>query len=486
MTPQRREQLGESPLGCLSQALAAKVGPDRFDVWFRRSCLVESVENELRVSAASQFVIDSIRRLFDPILKELAQERGLSGLSYAVSKPSQFGAAQSTSQSATQAASNASVPVAASNASPLAVAAGGYKTASSNENGAAARPNGTRRPIALPQIISGPHNQMAFAAALQVAQNPGSCSPLYIYGPTGSGKTWMMRAIHQAVSERREFRSLSISAEQFTTGFLEALQRTGMPNFRAKHRDVDFLLLDDVHFLAGKRATIVELIATIDSLGASGKQMIFTSTRPPSELMELGAELSARLGSGLVCPVEYAFGDSKRLLIEQLARQKQLELPHETVSMMAEELPGDARQLSGAIHRLVGLKLAGVEVRSTDEARRYLDDLVQISAPSIGMDEIENAVCETFGIDRDQLRSASKNRQFSQPRMLAMWLARRKTRAALSEIGEYFGGRRHSTVATAQRTVDQWLKADRLVGSSRRSLKISDAVRRIERRLSCG
>lgn len=467
MTPQRREQFGDDALGSLSQALAAKVGPDRFDLWFGRACQVTKADGALQVAGPSQFVIDSIRRLFDSQLRELASELGLSGLQYAVCKPS-----------ASPAPESQPVAVSVSSSNPVS-----KPTANAIES---ANRQVERRPISFPQIVSGPHNQMAMAAALQVAQVPGSCSPLYLYGPTGSGKSWLLRCMHQAIVDRREHRSLYISAEQFTTSFLEALQRTGMPSFRAKHRDVDFFFLDDVHFLAGKRATVVELISTIDSLCTAGKQLIFTSNRPPAELSELGAELSTRLGSGLVCPVEYSYGEAKRNLIQQLARQKQLELSNEIAAMLAEDLPGDARQLSGAIHRLVGLKLAGVEVRTVEDARRSLDDLIQIAVPSVGMDAIEDAVCETFGIDREQLRSTSKTRQYSQPRMLAMWLARRKTRAALSEIGEYFGGRRHSTVATAQRTVDQWLESDRVVGSSRRSLRISDAVRRIERRLSCG
>ncbi|MCA9105153.1 MAG: AAA family ATPase [Planctomycetales bacterium] len=477
MTPQRYEQHSESGIDEFRAALAERIGVDRYELWFERFQSPRLEEGQLVVSASDSYTLSSISRLFERTLHELLTQTGLAAerIRFRVEATVAGASAQPSTPTASTDSTRSAKPT-----DPRRAAGSGLRISAES-----AEP--VERPLPLlSDVVTGPHNQMAVVAAQQVAHQPGTCSPLYIYGPTGSGKSWLLRSIAHSIFRQRAHRCLSISAEQFVTGYIEALQGSGMPSFRAKHRDVDVLLIDDVHFVAGKRATIGELINTIDRLCDTGRQVIVTSTRPPAELTELGPDLSARLGAGLVCSIDFPQGDAKRQLIERLAASKGLKIPAPIVDMMADELAGDARQLSGAVHRLIGLKLAGAEVTSVDEARRQLEDLVPIAAACVGMSEIEDAVCETFGINRELLRSSSKSRQCSQPRMLAMWLARRMTRAALSEIGDYFGGRRHSTVATAQRTVDGWLKNDRVVGTMHRSLRVTDAVRRIERRLACG
>ncbi|MEZ6108704.1 MAG: DnaA/Hda family protein [Pirellulaceae bacterium] len=182
---------------------------------------------------------------------------------------------------------------------------------------------------------------MAVVAAQQVAHQPGTCSPLYIYGPLAPSRGSSVRSLIRFFANGAH-RCLSISAEQFVTGYIEALQGSGMPSFRAKHRDVDVLLID-VHFVAGKRATTGELINTIDRSWRHGRQVIVTSTRPPAELTELGPDLSARLGAGLVCSIDFPQGDAKRQLIERLAAPSGLKIPAPIVDMMADELAGDAQ-----------------------------------------------------------------------------------------------------------------------------------------------
>lgn len=478
MTPLTKSSNIEASLRC---ELAARLGSERFELWFDRFNSPRIEDENCVVLAPSRFLAEQLRRSFHADLEAICHQVG-SGLKlvYRVDAALNEDSSNSPLFSPESTRSETTASPAASTASPTTSrhAAAVNSTTTGNVDRASLAP--------LDQLVAGEHNRIALAAARHVTEHPGAVTPLFIHGATGTGKTRLLQAIHEQVLRGRRYRSLSVSAEQFMTSFLEALHGRGMPSFRAKHRDLDLLIVDDLHFLCGKRTTLIEFQNRLDQLLQAGRQVIVTANRPPAELPELGPELVGRLASGLVCGLEQATGESKRTLVRDLAREKGIETSEQVVSLIETEVSGDARHLAGALNRLVGLRLAGLDVTDAELVRRHLADLFQPTHTTFGIQEIENAVCETFGIDRSSLRSSSKSRQCSQPRMLAMWLARRHTRAALSEIGDHFGGRRHSTVATAQRTVESWLEGDRPVGSVHRTFKISDAIRRIERRLASG
>lgn len=490
MTRQGRDHEMESVAESLRRELIGRIGSERFDLWFGRFGSPRLVADELQVIAPDRFSLERIRRQFDAELRSVSSTLGSAhGIRYRVDVPTPLLTSVSSAAPLSptgDAGDSAGIERNRRPVDPMSAVRVESRSAADSRSSAESPAKPTTVVDELDDYVAGPHNRLAVAGALEVLRKPGSCTPMFVCGPTGSGKSWLLRAIHARVLRERRFRSVSITSEQFTTGFLEALQGRGLPSFRAKHRDTDLLLLDDVQFFSGKRATLVELLATIDRLIADGRQLVVTSNRLPAELTELGPELAARLGSGLVCTVDHPVGEAKRELIRRMATRKELQLEESVLDLLEREIPGDARRISGAIHRLAALRMTGSPIDDPAGLRPHLSDLLQAGPATVGMHEIEEAVCETFGIDRATLRSSSKTRQSSQPRMLAMFLARRMTRAALSEIGDYFGGRRHSTVATAQRTVEQWMADDRTVGSMSRTLRVSEAIRRIERRLRCG
>ncbi len=277
-----------------------------------------------------------------------------------------------------------------------------------------------------------------------------------------------------------------LSAEQFTTFFVEALRGSGLPNFRRKYRAVDVLVIDDLQFLAGKRATLVELLHTIDALLREGRQLVFAADRAPAELIKLGPELTTRLSGGMVCQVELPDAPTRFGLAHHFARRLEIELPDDVAEFVAARVTTGAREIGGAIKRLHAAgRMFGRPV-DLPAAEESLAELLHSGRKAIRLSDIEAAVCDTFGLPTDSLQSERRSKNVSAPRMLAMWLARRHTRAGLSEIGQYFGRRSHSTVISAQKRVDDWMTQQSEVVVANSPCKVDEALRRVELRLRVG
>ncbi|MFM8251100.1 MAG: DnaA ATPase domain-containing protein, partial [Planctomycetota bacterium] len=268
--------------------------------------------------------------------------------------------------------------------------------------------------------------------------------------------------------------------------FLEALQGSGLPSFRRKYRDVDMLVIDDVQFFVGKTATINEFQSTIDALRRQGKQVVIAADRPPAELRGLGPELIARLSEGTSCQVDGADVTMRREIAARAAQRLQLAIPTEVLGMLSEQLTGDVRFLLGAINRLGASSEALKQPITSDFAFSVLADLFRATRRVVRLADIERAVCNVFGIETQSLQSDRKIRTVSQPRMLAMWLARKHTRSALSEIGSYFGLRSHTSVISAQRRVERLLTTRDANQVQRLECSFVEAVRRVELQLRTG
>lgn len=336
-------------------------------------------------------------------------------------------------------------------------------------------------------FITGPSNQLARTSAEMVVMSPGVLSPLVFCGSTGVGKTHLMEAIWTAF--RRQSKSVSavyLAAEQFTSAYLEALRGSGLPSFRRKYRGVDVLLIDDLQFFVGKKATQVELLYTIDTLQRDGRQLVFAASAPPRELQNLEPDLVSRLDSGVVCRIEPPEYETRLEIVAQCAQRIQVRLPEEVRQFVATHFRHHARELSGAVCRLHAAVCATGEPLTVDFARQVLADMLAARQQVIQLADIRKAVCEVFQIDAAGLCGPGKSRQLSYPRMLAMWLARKYTRAALSEIGEFFGRRSHSTVISAQKQVDRWLTQGRVLRLAGTVWNPEEAIRRVEKYLRVG
>ncbi|QDU96113.1 DnaA ATPase domain-containing protein [Lignipirellula cremea] len=455
----------------LSEDLAARIGAERFDVWFGQSARLIYENGEFLVAADDPFTLDRVKHSFRQELLETARAilSENAGVAYrVVPAPAQPDVAPVVEAPHKAAAPEVVRPV-ITNEPP------------------ARRPGVPRQRRTLEGFACCRENQLARSAVQMAMEGHGSISPLFLYGPTGCGKTHLLEAL--AAQTRRSGQSkrvVMLSAEQFTCQFLEALQGSGLPSFRRKYRDLGMLLIDDVQFFSGKRATIVELLHTIDTISRANNQLVLTSDRSPSELVGLGPEFVARTAGGLVASVGYPDAAARLEILQSLSRERQLEAPANVLQLMADRLEGDVRQLSGAMNRLQASAHAHGEPITMALAESELEEAFRGSCRRVRLKDVERAVCEVFDLDPKTLHSAKRAKSVSHPRMLAMWLARKYTRAAFSEIGEYFGRRSHSTVISAANKVDSWVEAEGVIDLARGQCRVNDALRRVEALLRTG
>jgi chromosomal replication initiator protein len=259
-----------------------------------------------------------------------------------------------------------------------------------------------------------------------------------------------------------------------------------LPSFRRKYRSLDLFILDDIQFFTGKKATVSELLHTIDSLMRSGRQLVLAADRPPAQLEGLGPELTSRLSGGMVCRLDAPGYVTRREIVRSYAEKRHMQLPDEVQDFVAARLTDNVRELFGAVNRLQATSQAMGQPITAPMAEAALADLILHSGRVVQLDDIEKAVCHVFGLQPASLRSQRKGKAVSHPRMLAMWLARKHTRSALSEIGDFFGRRSHTTVISAHKRVNTWLTGGDRVELADQNWHIEEAIRRVEEKLRAG
>jgi len=246
-----------------------------------------------------------------------------------------------------------------------------------------------------------------------------------------------------------------------------------------KHRGLDLLMIDNVHQLVGKARTVEELLHTLDALDAEGATVVLTSDRAPHELRELGPELVSRLAAGVTAELRLPSAPMRCELVRRAAAARGIAIPDAAVERLGVSLVGGAREVAGAINKLELRTLTYGDPIDELTVERVADEINRVATPPVKLADIQRAVCGVFGVDAASLCSARRTKNVTEPRMLAMWLARRLTGSAWSEIGDHFGRRSHSTVIAAHRRVERMLAGPRglrlAVGGD-----VHDAIRRVE------
>lgn len=458
-------------VSALCKALAGRVGTELFEMWFASGAEFRLNGRTLHLIAPDSFTRERMRRSLRDDVKAVAA----AILGFEPELIFELRTADATASSR-----QLELPLLPAESAAPTAKLPGVTPAGETADAVETRP--ARRPFAkLEDYVVGDGNRLAHAAALNALARLGQVSPLLFFGPTGVGKTHLLEGIwRHARQTSRVRRVIYLTAEQFTTQFVDALKGAGLPSFRGKHRDVDLLLLDDVQFFAGKQSTLVELLYTIDTLQRAGRQLVFTADRPPAELRGLGPELTARLTGGLVCGIEAAGFSTRREILGQIAARLEIAAPVEVLEFLAGKLPGDARQLTGALHRLQASSEALGQTINLAFAQTALADLFQATRRAVRLADIVGAVCDVFGLEPDQMQTTSKAAAVTHPRMLAMFLARKYTRSALSEIGKFFGRRSHSTVLSAEDKVQEWLADGKTLCVAHGQCSAEEAVRRVE------
>lgn len=351
---------------------------------------------------------------------------------------------------------------------------------------APANPPAPGRPLRrLEDFVAGPGNRLALAAAAELVHAGGSSfNPLVIQGGTGLGKTHLLEGIAAAFRARNPGRRVvSITAEAFTNGFLDAMRHGTLTAFRSKYRGAGALLVDDVHFLAAKKATQDEFLHTFNALVAAGVPIVLTADNHPRQIPKLSDELATRFLGGMVVRVEAPDPATRRAILQSKAAARGVSLPDAVVGYVAEHLRASVRELEGALHSLLAHALLAGKRLDLALARVALRDTIRHTARSIALKDVERAVCQLFGIEPDALKADNRSRSVAYPRMLAMHLARKHAGAAYSEIGRYFGNRNHSTVISAERKVDGWLRDESRNGILPGFETMGDILQALERAL---
>lgn len=337
----------------------------------------------------------------------------------------------------------------------------------------------------LDDFVVGPSNRLAHAAAVEmVSAWGGSFNPLVIHGGIGLGKSHLLDGVAAGLRGRRPgAKVVYATAEAFTNAFLEAMRQGALGSFRARYRQADALVLDDVHFLAAKRATQDEFLHTFNALAQAGRPMVLALDQHPRRIDRLTDELATRFLGGMVVKLEAPDPATRRAIVQAKAAARGVRLPDAVAAYLAEQVRGSVRELEGALHGVLATAALTGRRLDLDLARSVLRETIRLSAQMIGLRDVERAVCRLFQVEPEVLRSDSRARSAAQPRMVAMYLARKHTGASYSEIGRYFGGRNHSTVIAAERKVAGWLAE----ASQRASLPgfetIADVVASLEHAL---
>ncbi len=311
-------------------------------------------------------------------------------------------------------------------------------------------------------FVVGPSNRFAHAASMAVAESPAkSYNPLFIYGPVGLGKTHLMQAIGQEILTRSQnTKVVYITSERFTNQLINAIKTGTTMKFREKYRHVDCLLIDDIHFIAGKEATMEEFFNTFNALYDAHKQIVVSSDKPPKEISNMEERLISRFEWGLVTDIQPPDFETRTAILRKKAERENLNIRDEVTYFIADKIKSNIRELEGALIRVVAYsKLVGKEVNEA-VAQEVLKDLIVENQKKITVDLIQRMVADYFEIRPSDMTAKRRSRSVAYPRHIAMYLSREMTSLSFPELGEQFGGRDHTTVLHACEKIKKDIKKD--------------------------
>jgi chromosomal replication initiator protein len=311
-------------------------------------------------------------------------------------------------------------------------------------------------------FVVGPCNRFCHAVSLGTAEAPGKTyNPLFLHGNVGLGKTHLLQAICYSLIENWvDVRILFLSCETFVNHFISALENGDLQKFRGKYRNVDVLVVDDIHLLANKERTQEEFFHTFNSLYNAGKQIILSSDSSPKEIPTLQDRLVSRFKWGLVTEIERPCYETRMAILKRKGRERGQELPEEVAQIIAERVDTNIRELEGTVNKLYSFSSVTGQAITLDFAREVLTDIFTKRRGQPSMDDIIEVVTSHFSVKLSELQSKKRTNQIAFPRQIAMFLARKITRHSLEEIGGFFGGRDHSTVLHAVRKIDNLTEDD--------------------------
>lgn len=471
----------EQELGTLlARILSGRIGAERYDLWFQNRTRFTWGEDGLVVGVPNRICQEFLQAKYGRELAAAVEEvMGKAVPIRFIIDPELFRAARQAEAEVAENPIPQSKPAREKQA-PI--------PSEQSEKSAQPRkkPQRKRRWRSLQDFIVGPCNRVAHASALAVVETPGlDVNPLVLHGPVGTGKTHLLEGIYVELRKAHsDWRICYVTAEDFTNRFVQAMRQGKLSSFRKYFRDCDVLLLDDLHFLASKRATQEEFLHTLDALQADGLQVVATCDCHPRLNEQFLPELTDRLlGGGIWGIMPPDFDTRLNLLRAKSVERGSEALSEEVVQFLAEQLRGNVRELEGALNSLFHFSRVTGRKIDTGMAREVLGDLLRHTIRVIKMPDIDEAICHFLHMAAGSLQGRQRSWAYSHPRMIAMYLARKHTSATYTEVGRYFGKHSHSTVVAAEKRVRQWLQDDHHLNLGSRNMRVCDLIERIERDL---
>jgi len=318
-------------------------------------------------------------------------------------------------------------------------------------------------------FVVGQGSQLAHAACIAVANAPARAyNPLFLYGETGLGKTHLMHAVaHQILEKNPSARIAYISSEKFTNEFIRAIQENTVVKFRQRYRNVDALLIDDIHFLSGKESTQEEFFHTFNELFESQRQIFISSDRPASEIAKLENRLISRFQWGLLTDIQSPDFETRYAILTKKASNLDVELADEILQFLAQRVSRNVRRMEGALTRVASFMSLTKQPVDIPTVERLLQDILQEEAQNqVTIEKIQKKVVDYFHLRLGDMVSKRRPNNIAFPRQIAMYLSRMLTSHSLQEIGDAFGGRDHGTVIHACKTVENIMDQDESVKRS--------------------
>ena len=439
-----------SPLGFWDSALGVlsrELSPQQFKTWIQPLTLIsfEESEHSLTLGAPNRFKLDWIKKTFADRFQELASQYFGNPINVSFVLAVE-GSASTPVKIAAKEVEASEVRVAVEIAPTVSVEEQSFEI----EDHSKLNPN-----LTFETFVTGKANQLARAASIQVAHNPGtSYNPMFLYGGVGLGKTHLIHAIgNHLLKEKPNARIRYIHAEQYVSDVVRAYQQKAFDRFKRYYHSLDLLLIDDIQFFSGKSRTQEEFFYAFEALLSNKSQVIITSDTYPKEMAGIDDRLISRFDSGLTVAIEPPELEMRVAILMKKAVSEGIPMSEDVAFFVAKHLRSNVRELEGALRKILAfVRFHGREV-TIEVARTALKDLLSIQNRQISVENIQKAVADFYSIKVADMYSKKRPANIARPRQIAMFMAKELTQKSLPEIGELFGGRDHTTVLHAVRKI---------------------------------
>ena len=449
------QQLWQAIIGDLE----VTVSKANFNTWFKNTGIIEKTDDYIVVGVPSNFTRDWIASKYQAnllkALKSIAPE--VKAIRYYVGHFKNDSAAQATlipEQNSSAPTAQSGQRIVSDPAKQQPQSGSGYTIGQQTGN--------LNNQYTFETFVIGQNNELAHAASTAVAKNPGAqYNPLFIYGGVGLGKTHLMHAVgHRMLASNPNAKILYVTSEKFTNDYIAAIQTKKMDEFKKLYRNADMLLMDDVQFIAGKEQTQEEFFHTFNELRDKGKQIILTADRLPKDIPAIEQRLVSRFEWGMVADVGAPNLETRMAILQDKLRTKEVEIPKDVIEFIAENIVNNIRELEGALNKLLVYQQIENRPLTLDQAKNILASIVNAKKKAVTLSKIAESVANFYSITMEDLLKQSRRKEYVKPRQTAMYLARKELGSSFPSIGEFFGGRDHTTVMHGVEKVEKAVNAN--------------------------